>query len=165
MTDPDRQRILGLWASASGPVLWVRPHRGRSVLVSMSSGATEPAIDLGPPGREQPTLIGTWDSYDYELCVPLPALPHGAELLLDLDNYSWVDEGGEPEDRLSGGVSMDDVPGALRVKFPSWLLPLEPYRRVSEAKWPEYAILSAVPRWRRSPAMSRAGSSGRRTTR
>jgi len=142
MSDPSE--IVGLWASASGPVLWVRPGRGRSVLVSLAPGRAEPAINHGPPGRKQRTVVATWDSYYYELRIPLPRLPYGAELHLDYDNYSVVAEGDEPEEQLTGGVSRDDVPGALETPLPHWLLPREPYRRVPEVEWCGYAIVSSV---------------------
>ena len=119
----DQREIIGLWASASGPVLWVRPSRGRSVLVSLASGRSEPAIELGLGGRNQRTVVGRWDIYDGELRVPLPRLPYGAELILDYDSYTWTAKGGKPEEQLTGGVSRDDVPGARRSALPRWLLP------------------------------------------
>lgn len=137
----DRREILGLWASASGPVLWVRPGRGRSVLISLAPGRAEPAINLGSAGRDKRTVVGTWDGYNGELRIPLPRLPYGAELILDYDNHSWAAEGDTLEEQLTGGVSMADVPGALRVALPPWLLSQEPYRRVPQEAWPQYGLV------------------------
>ena len=148
----DDFRIVGLWASASGPVLWVRRSRGRSVLVSLAPSPGEPAINHGPPGREQRTVVGTWDSYYGELRIPLPQLKFGAELHLDYDDHTWAAEIAKRDERLTGGLSMDDVPGALQAKLPSWLLPREPYLRVPEAVWSNYSIVSSAARKRRRAA-------------
>jgi hypothetical protein len=104
----------------------------------LAPGRAEPAIDFSLTGRAKRTIVGTWDSYYGELRVPLPWLLYGAELMLDYDDYSV-----SGEERLTGAVSMDDVPGALPASIPRWLLPREPYLRVPEALWSEYTILSS----------------------
>lgn len=81
--------------------------------------------------------------------------------ILEYDDYSWADGGSvSGEERLSGGVSMDDVPGAMPASIPRWLLPREPYLRVPEALYSEYAILSSAPLKSASTATGRRSSRG-----
>lgn len=143
MGTSDDRRIVGLWASSSGPVVWVRGGRGRSVLVSVAPSAEAVAINHGPPERERRTVIGTWYSYDGELRIPLP-FPFGAELQLQYEDGTWEEDVAKRDEQLTGGVSMDYVPGALQAKLPAWLLPREPYRRVLEPEWPKYRIISSA---------------------
>ena len=121
---------LGLWASASGLVLWIRPRRGTAVSVLLATGKSEPAFCEG-------WLAGTWYGYEYELRIQLPWLPNSAELILTYDNYAFSPGNSEPEEQLSGGVSMDAM-----APIPAWLLPHEPLRRVPEAEWADYAVVS-----------------------
>ena len=151
---PELADFVGLWASPSGPVLWIRPGRGNSVRVSLAPGPREPAISHGARRASggQVTLVGTWDRYLQSVRVRLPQFPNETELQLEHDNYSWVDEGTEPWDQLVVGVSTSDVPAALRATYPPWVLPRKPYRRVPEAEWSEFAIAASVGFDRRSQA-------------
>ena len=126
---------LGLWASASGLVLWIRPRQGTAVSVLLATGKSEPAFCEG-------WLAGTWYGYEYELRIQLPWLPNNAELILTYENYAFSPGSGEPEEQLSGGVSMDAVPPRGTDAIPPWLLPHEPLRRVPEAEWADYAVVS-----------------------
>ena len=159
----DCQEIVGLWASTSGLVIWLRPGRGRSVLASLAPAREQRAVDLVRRGRDKTTVIGSWDDYNWELRIPLPWLGHGAELTLGYE-YPWTDENGVAYEngvgngeQLTGGVSMDDVAAAKPESIPRWLLPSEPILRVPEASWSEYAIASSR---KRSSAGRRRRSTG-----
>jgi hypothetical protein len=156
----DDSEIAGLWESRSGPVLWVRPWRGRSVQVSLAPMGAAPALELALGRGDTTTVIAVWDDYNGELRIPLPRLPHGAELILAWDNHSSVAEGGPDEPWLTGGVSRRDEPGAL-YPLPAWLLPRAPFRRVPRESWPRYAMVSAGSD--EVPARPEKSPAGRRT--
>jgi hypothetical protein len=166
----DQRRMIGLWASTSGPALWIRPSRGYSVSVSIAPEQDKPPAVLGLGQRDNQSVVGRWDDYWCELRIPLPRFPYGAALILDYE-YVLLEEKNKVEVQLSGGVSMEDVPGVLDADIPKWLMPQQPYRRVSRAEWSKYTMVSctevgiccktAATRQRRT-AERRAAPNGRR---
>jgi len=139
----DQSGIVGLWCSAGGAVLWIRRGRGYSVRVSVARTPISSAIQLGVGENGSRTVIGRWDDYDGELRIPLPRLPYGAELILNVDYSSTVVAGWPAIAELTGGVSMDGVAEALNVAVPDWLF-ASPYRRVPERSWSSYAIVAST---------------------
>jgi hypothetical protein len=134
----DQTTILGLWASSAGPVLWVRPARGHSVYVSISPERNAQALELRIGSRDNRTVVGRWDDYDQELRVPLPRLPHNAELIVSVEY-----RGTSAEPWLSPGLSIDRAAGAQHLDAPKWLLPEPGYQRVPATEWSTYAITRA----------------------
>jgi hypothetical protein len=129
----DRAACFGLWASPSGPVLYVNgPTRGSKVRAWIAS-SRNPGTTLPDGEQACGPLVGRWDDDQAALELPIPFLPPSSALILHLDNYSWAMWGdGRPDVVLNAALSM---PEGSSTPCPSWLTPDEPFRRVPRLTW------------------------------